>query len=60
MLWALVLLGVFVTGLLDHYWWTAPPGMLAVATALGFWASAQSPMIARPPLPVPGREGAGG
>jgi len=37
-MWALVLLGMFVTGLFDHYWWTAPPGQLAVATVLGLWA----------------------
>lgn len=36
-LWLLVLLGMFVTGLFDHYWWTAPPGHLAFATVLGLW-----------------------
>ena len=38
-LWTLVLLGIFVTGLFDHYWWTAPPARLALATALGLWAA---------------------
>jgi O-antigen ligase len=38
-LYALVLAGMFVTGLFDHYWWTAPPGQLAVATVLGLWAA---------------------
>ena len=42
MLWALVLLGMGVTGLFDHYWWTAPPGRLAFATVLGLWAAAAS------------------
>ena len=37
-MWALVLLGLLVTGLFDHYWWTAPPAQLAFATALGLWA----------------------
>ena len=37
-LWLLVLVGMFVTGLFDHYWWTAPPGHLAFATVLGLWA----------------------
>jgi O-antigen ligase len=39
MVWALVLLGMGVTGLFDHYWWTAPPGRLAFATVLGLWAA---------------------
>ena len=38
--WALVLLGMAVTGLFDHYWWTAPPGRLAFASVLGLWAAA--------------------
>jgi hypothetical protein len=37
-LWLMVLLGMFVTGLFDHYWWTALPGHLAFATVLGLWA----------------------
>jgi F0F1-type ATP synthase assembly protein I len=39
MVWALVLLGMGVTGLFDHYWWTAPPARLACATVLGLWAA---------------------
>jgi len=39
MTWMLVLVGMFVTGLFDHYWWTAPPGQLAFATVLGLWAA---------------------
>jgi O-antigen ligase len=38
-LYALIIAGMFVTGLFDHYWWTAPPGQLAVATVLGLWAA---------------------
>jgi O-antigen ligase len=37
-MWGLVLLGLFVTGLFDHYWWTQPPARLAFATVLGLWA----------------------
>jgi putative inorganic carbon (HCO3(-)) transporter len=37
--WVLVLAGMFVTGLFDHYWWTAPPGRLVFATVLGLWAA---------------------
>jgi O-antigen ligase len=37
--WTIVLLGMFVTGLFDHYWWTSPPGQLAFATVLGLWAA---------------------
>jgi O-antigen ligase len=39
LIWVLVLLGMGVTGLFDHYWWTAPPGRLAFATVLGLWAA---------------------
>jgi O-Antigen ligase len=45
-LWALVLLGMFVTGLFDHYWWTAPPGHLLFATVLGLWAASLRQMPA--------------
>jgi len=37
--WLVVLLGMFVTGLFDHYWWTAAPAHLAFATVLGLWAA---------------------
>jgi O-antigen ligase len=37
-IWGLVLLGLLVTGLFDHYWWTQPPARLAFATVLGLWA----------------------
>jgi O-antigen ligase len=44
--WALVLLGMLMTGMFDHYWWTAPPGHLAVATVLGLWAASTGQMPA--------------
>ncbi len=37
-LWmAAVLVGVLVTGLFDHYWWTMPPARMALVTVLGLW-----------------------
>ena len=31
---------LMVVGLLDHYWWTAPPAQLAFTTVLALWVRA--------------------
>jgi O-antigen ligase len=36
-IWALALLAIMTGGLLDHFWWTAPPAQLAFTTVLGLW-----------------------
>jgi hypothetical protein len=40
-IWALALLAVMAGGLLDHFWWTAPPAQLALTTVLGLWVGAR-------------------
>lgn len=37
--WSAVLLGVCVTGLFDHLWWTQPPARTLLVVALGLWAA---------------------
>jgi hypothetical protein len=36
--WACVLLGVLVTSLFDHIWWTMPPARTLFVTVLALWA----------------------
>jgi O-antigen ligase len=55
LIWALVLLGMGVTGLFDHYWWTAPPGRLAFATVLGLWAASACDVPARDQITLDAR-----
>ncbi|MEP7359742.1 MAG: O-antigen ligase family protein, partial [Anaerolineales bacterium] len=38
--WALALAAIVAGGLLDHFWWTAPPAQLAFTTVLGLWVGA--------------------
>jgi len=39
-MWGLALLGVLVTGLFDHYWWSLAPARMLFVTALGLWVGA--------------------
>lgn len=40
-LWALAVLGVMVSGLFDHFWWSLPPLRMLWVTAIGLWAGSQ-------------------